>query len=86
MTLRAMTTLRGGTRPAPVTGIRLSARSVTIALAAALAITLTALVIVLATSGGGAEPVRVAPTSGPIPPSPAERDQPPGLNGPGFRP
>jgi hypothetical protein len=80
-----MTTLRSGA-PVPAPRIRLGARSVTIALAVALAITLTALVIVLATSGGGTEPVRVAPTSGPIPPSPAERDQPPGLNGPGLRP
>ena len=67
-----MTALRGGAFPAP--GLRLGARSVTIALAAALAITLTA------------EPIRVAPTSGPIPPSAAERDVPPGLNGPGMRP
>jgi hypothetical protein len=81
-----MTTSPGGAHHLPAPGIRLGARSVTIALAAALAITLTALVIVLATSGGGTEPVRVAPTSGPIPPSPAERDQPPGLNGPGMRP
>lgn len=80
-----MTTLRGGELPAP--RIRLGARSVTLALAVALAITLTALVIVLAmSSGGSAEPVRVAPTSGPIPPSAAERNQPPGLNGPGMRP
>jgi hypothetical protein len=79
-----MTTSRGGALPAP--GLRLGARSVAIALAAALAITLTALVIVLATSSGGSEPIRVAPTSGPIPPSQAERDQPLGLNGPGMRP
>ena len=81
-----MTALRTGAEQLPASGIRLGARSVTIALAAALAITLTALVIVLATSSGSAEPVRVAPTSGPIPPSPAERDQPLGLNGPGMRP
>jgi hypothetical protein len=81
-----MTTSRGGAHRLPAPGIPLGARSVTIALAAALAITLTALVIVLATSGGGPEPIRVAPTSGPIPPSPAERDQPLGVNGPGMRP
>lgn len=81
-----MTTLRGGAHEIAPPGIRLGARSVTIALAAALVIALTALVLVLATSGGGSEPVRVAPTSGPIPPSPAERDQPAGLNGPGMWP
>jgi hypothetical protein len=81
-----MTTLRSGAEQLPAPGIRLGLRSVIIALAAALAITLTALVLVLATSGGGTEPIRVAPTSGPIPPSAAERDQAPGLNGPGMRP
>jgi hypothetical protein len=81
-----MTTLRSGAEHLPAPGIGLGARSVAIALAAALAITLTALVLVLATSGGGTEPVRVVPTSGPTPPSAAERDQPPGLNGPGMRP
>jgi hypothetical protein len=81
-----MTTLRSGAEQLPAPRIRVDARAVAIALAAALAIALTALVIVLATSNGSAEPVRVAPTSGPIPPSPAERDQPLGLNGPGLRP
>jgi hypothetical protein len=83
-----MTSLRSGAEHFPTPRIRFDARAVAIALAAALAVTLTALVIVLATSSGGAaEPVRVAPTpSGPIPPSAAERDQPLGLNGPGMRP
>jgi hypothetical protein len=81
-----MTTSRGGAHHLPAPGVPHGARAVTIALAAALAIALTALVIVLATSGGGPEPIRVAPTSGPVPPSPAERDHPPGLNGPGPRP
>jgi hypothetical protein len=78
-----VTVLRSGAR-LPALGAR-DARAAIVALAAALAVALTALVIVLATSSGGAEPVRVTP-SAPIPPSPAERDQPPGLNGPGMRP
>jgi hypothetical protein len=83
-----MTTLRSGAEELRTPRIHVDARTVAIALAAALAVALTALVIVLATSSsGGAEPVRVAPTSsGPIPPSAAERDQPAGLNGPGARP
>jgi hypothetical protein len=83
-----MTGLQGGDQlSAPVP--RLNAHSVAYALAAALAITLAVLVLVLATSGGdtdATEPVRVAPSSGPLPPSAAERAQPPGLNGPGMRP
>ncbi len=80
-----MTTLEGGAEQLRTPRINVDARVVAIALAAALAVTLTALVIVLATSGG-TEPVRVAPTSAPMPPSAAERDIPPGLNGPGMRP
>ena len=83
-----MTTLRSGAGQVPAPRIQVSARALAIALAAALAVALTALVLVLATSSGGGstEPVRVAPTSGPIPPSPAERHQKPGLDGPGMRP
>jgi hypothetical protein len=81
-----MTVLRSGTGQASAPRMRVDARPVAIVLAAALAVTLAALVIVLATSSGGAEPIRVAPTSGPVPPSPAARDQPPGLYGPGMRP
>jgi cytochrome b561 len=44
-----------------------------------------ALGIVLASTGGDSDPVRVVP-SAPLPPSPAERDQPPGQWGPGMRP
>jgi hypothetical protein len=80
-----MTAVRGGAERLSARRIHVDARAMAITLAAALAIALTALVIVLATSTGGAEPVRVAPTSGPVPPSPAERDQPPGLRGPGMR-
>jgi hypothetical protein len=80
-----MTALPGGAQQLPASQTHIDARAVA-ALAAALAVALTVLVIVLATSSGGSEPVRVAPTSVPIPPSPAERDQAPGLNGPGMRP
>jgi hypothetical protein len=79
-----MTALRGGAKQVPASRIHIDARAVAAALAAALAVALTALVIVLATSSGGSEQVRVAPTS--VPPSAAERDQPSGLNGPGMRP
>jgi hypothetical protein len=84
-----MTGLQGGDQlSAPVP--RLNAHSVAYALAAALAITLAVLVLVLATSGGdtdATEPVLVAPSSsGPLPPSAAERGYHPDLNGPGLRP
>jgi hypothetical protein len=81
-----MTVLPGGAERLSTPRIQIDARAVAVALAAALAVALTALVIVLASSSGGTEPVRVVPTSGPVPPSPAEREQPPGLNGPGMRP
>jgi hypothetical protein len=82
-----MTVFRGGAHELPVPRTTVDARSVAIALAAALAVTLAVLAIVLSTSGGGTDQVRVAPSSsGPIPPSPAERHQQPGLSGPGMRP
>ena len=81
-----MTALRGGAQQVPAPRMQVNPHTVTIALAAALAVALTALVIVLATSGGGSDPIRIAPTSGPIPPSAAERHQQPGLDGPGMRP
>ena len=81
-----MTTLRRGAQHMPAPHVRFDARTLSVALAAALAITLTALIIVIATTSGGTEPVQVAPTSGPTPPSAAERHQEPGLNGPGTRP
>jgi hypothetical protein len=62
----------------------LDARAAAVALTAALAVALAALVIVLVTSSGGTEPVRVTPSA--LPPSPAERDLPAGLSGPGMRP
>lgn len=81
-----MTTLRGGAEELRTPRIHVDARALAVALAAALAVALSVLVIVLATSSSGTEPVRVAPTSGPTPPSAAERNQQPGLNGPGMRP
>jgi hypothetical protein len=83
-----MTGLRGSQHP-PAQALSLSAHTVVYALAAALAITLAVLVLVLAASGddsGGAEPITVAPSSGPLPPSAAERNVPPGINAPGMRP
>ena len=85
-----MTGHRGGDHHLPASVLRLNAHSVAYALAAALAITLAVLVFVLATTGGSTdatEPVTVAPSSsGPLPPSAAERAQPPGASGPGMRP
>ena len=85
-----MTDLRGGGHHLQTSVLRLNAHSVAYALAAALAITLAVLVFVLATTGGSTdatEPVTVAPSSsGPVPPSAAERAQPPGARGPGMRP
>ena len=85
-----MTGLKGGDHHLPASVLRLNAHSVAYALAAVLAITLAVLVIVLATTGGSTdatEPVTVAPSSsGPVPPSAAERAQPPGASGPGMRP
>ena len=81
-----MTTLRGRAEQLPVSTVASHVHGLTLALAVALAISLTALAIVLATAHEGSEPVRVAPNEAPLPPSPAERDQPPGVNGPGMRP
>ena len=70
--------------------MRLTVRPLMLALVALLVAAVLALAIVLAASGGGdqagaAKSVRVTP-SAPLPPSAAERHQPPGLNGPGMRP
>jgi hypothetical protein len=85
-----MTGLRGSAHHTLATPVRLTVRPITLALAALLVTAILALAIVLAASGGddqagAAKPVRVTP-SAPLPPSPAERQQPPGLNGPGARP
>jgi hypothetical protein len=85
-----MSGLRGDAHNALATPIRVSARPIALALVGLLVAAILAATIVLATSGGGdqadaTKSVRVTP-SAPIPPSPAERNQPPGLNGPGMRP
>jgi hypothetical protein len=85
-----MTGLRGDAHHALATPVRLTVRPITLALIALLIAAILAAAIVLAASSGGdqaaaTKSVRVTP-SAPIPPSPAERNQPPGLNGPGMRP
>jgi hypothetical protein len=70
--------------PLPGLRPRTAALIVTVAIAVVLALT-----IMLSIAGGGdgdeRAPVQVVP-SAPLPPSPAERDQPPGQWGPGMRP
>ena len=87
-----MSTLRGAPHRTAATPVQLTVRPITLALAALLIAAALTLTIALAASGGnGDEPagftksVRVTP-SAPIPPSPLERHQQPGLNGPGMRP
>jgi hypothetical protein len=87
-----MTTLKGSAQHTLVTPVRLTVRPITVALLALLVVAVLALAIALAASsgngddqGGPSNSVRVTP-SAPIPPSPAQRTQPPGLNGPGMRP
>jgi hypothetical protein len=85
-----MTTLKGAAQHALATPVRLTVRPITLALVTLLVTAILAVAIVLAASGGGdqagaTKSVRVTP-SAPIPPSPAERNQPLGFNGPGMRP
>jgi hypothetical protein len=87
-----MSTLRGSAHHALATPARVTRRPITIALVTLLVAGALALAIALATSGGAgpdqagpSSSVRVTPSAA-IPPSPAERNQPPGLNGPGMRP
>ena len=87
-----MSTLRGSAHHALATPRQLTVRPITLALVALLVAGALALAIALAASGGAgpdqagpSSSVRVTP-SVPIAPSPAERDQPAGLNGPGMRP
>jgi hypothetical protein len=85
-----MTGLRGDAYNALATPVRLTVRPITLALVGLLIAAILAAALVLAASGGGdqagaTKSVSVTP-SAPIPPSPAERKQPPGLNGPGMRP
>jgi hypothetical protein len=84
-----MTSLKGSASHPLTTPVRVTLRPITLALAGLLVIAALALAIALAASGEGdqlgvTKSVHVSP-SAPIPPSPAERDQPPGLNGPGLR-
>ena len=82
-----MSTLRGTAHRTAVTPVQLTVRPITLVLAALLIAAVLALTIALAASGGNGDgqSVRVTP-SAPIPPSPIERHQQPGLNGPGMRP
>ena len=87
-----MTTFKGSAQHALATPRQITVRPITLALVALLVAAALALAIALAASSGPgsdqagpSNSVRVTP-SAPIPPSPAERDQPAGLNGPGMRP
>jgi hypothetical protein len=87
-----MTSLKGSAGHPLTTPVRLTVRPISLALAALLIAAVLALAIALAASSGAgpgqagpSNSVRVTP-SAPIPPSPTQRTQPPGLNGPGMRP
>jgi hypothetical protein len=85
-----MSGFRGDTHQTLATPARVAVRPITLALVALLIAAILAAGIVLMASGGGdqsgaTKSVRVTP-SAPIPPSAAERNQPPGLNAPGMRP
>jgi hypothetical protein len=85
-----MTSLRSSAHHTLATPVRLTLRPITLALVALLITAVLAVAIVLAANGGGdqagaTKSVRVTP-SAPIPPSADQRNQPPGLNGPGARP
>ena len=85
-----MTGLRGSAHDTLATPVRLTVRPITLALTALLVTAILAAAIVLAATGGddqagASKSVRVTP-SAPLPPSAAQRHQPPGVNGPGARP
>ncbi len=87
-----MSTLRGSAQHALATPVRLTVRPITLALITLLIVAALAVAIALAASGGAgptqagpSNSVRVTPSAS-IPPSPAERNQPAGLDGPGMRP
>ena len=85
-----MTGVRGSAHHALATPVRLTVHPITLVLVAVLLTAVLGVAIVLAASGGGdqvgaAKSVRVTP-SAPLPPSDAQRHQPPGVNGPGARP
>ena len=85
-----MTTTRGTVHKALRTPVQLTVRPLTLTLLALLAAVVFALAVALVATGGGddqtgyTKSVRVAP-AGHVP-TPDERNQPPGLNGPGMRP
>jgi hypothetical protein len=87
----SMATSRGELQSALATPVQFRVRPITLALVALVAAVALTLAIVLAAGGGGAgdsgyrESVRVAPSAEHIP-TQAERNQDPGLNGPGMRP
>jgi hypothetical protein len=85
-----MSGLRGSAHHTLATPVRLTVRPITLVLVALLVTAVLAVALVLAARGGGdqagaTKSVRVTP-SAPLPPSLAERHQPPALNGPGARP
>ena len=85
-----MTTTRRAVHKALRTPVELTVRPITLTLVALLAaVALTLAIAFVATSGGDDQTgytrsVRVAPAA--HVPTPDERNQPPGLNGPGMRP
>jgi hypothetical protein len=86
-----METTRSNVHHALTRPVQLTVRPITLGLVALLATVAVTLAIVLAASGGSenADPgytksVRVAPSA--HVPNPDERNQKPGLNGPGMRP
>jgi hypothetical protein len=87
-----MSTVRGSAHRALATPVQVTVRPITLVVAAVLVVVVAlALTIALAGNTGNGDDagftksVRVVP-SAPIPPSPIERHQQPGLNGPGMRP
>jgi hypothetical protein len=86
-----MSALRSNAHRTLGTPVQVTVRPLTLALAALAVAAVLAFAIVLAASsgngdqGGFTKSVRVVP-SAPVPPSPIERHQQPGLDGPGLRP
>jgi hypothetical protein len=87
-----MATTRANVQHALATPIQLRVRPITLGLIALLTVVAMTVAIALAASGGGTgdeagytKSMRVAPSVQHIP-TPAERNQDPGLNGPGMRP
>ena len=85
-----MTTTRRAVHKALRTPVELTVRPITLTLVALLAAVALTLAIAFVATSGGDDPagytrsVRVAPAA--HVPTPDERNQPPGLNGPGMRP